>query len=99
MTTWAAPQAARPHRPAWRRASGQAPSPPQDAAAHNGWRPEILTAGERDAFLREVELADRQTVRHGPCVHGPGRCGCRLSEALTADRVDRAAGVLVIESA
>ena len=56
-----------------------------------------LTAGERDAFLRAAEEADRQvrtlcmTLAHA---------GCRLSEALalTADRVDLAAGVLVIES-
>jgi len=56
-----------------------------------------LTAGERDAFLREAERADRavrtlcMTLAYG---------GCRLSEALalTADRVDLAAGVLVFES-
>jgi integrase len=43
-----------------------------------------LTSGERDAFLREAELADL----------------CRLSEALalTADCVGLAAGVLVFES-
>ena len=56
-----------------------------------------LTAGERDAFLRQAEQAD-----------GPVRtlcmtlayAGCRLSEALalTVDRVDFAAGVLVFES-
>ena len=56
-----------------------------------------LTAGEREAFLREAELADRQvrtlcmTLTYA---------GCRLSEALalTVDRVDLAAGVLAIES-
>jgi integrase/recombinase XerD len=56
-----------------------------------------LTAGERSRFLREADLADRQirtlcmTLAYG---------GCRLSEALalTADRLDLAAGVLVIES-
>jgi integrase/recombinase XerD len=56
-----------------------------------------LTAGERDAFLREAELGDRavrilcMTLAYA---------GCRLSEALalTADRVDLAAGVLVFES-
>jgi integrase/recombinase XerD len=56
-----------------------------------------LTAGERDGFLREAERADRDvrtlcmTLAYG---------GCRLSEALalTADRVDLAAGVLVFES-
>ena len=56
-----------------------------------------LTAGERDAFLRQADVADRpvrtlcMTLAHA---------GCRLSEALalTADRVDLAAGVLTIES-
>jgi len=56
-----------------------------------------LTKGERDAFLRAAEQADRQvrtlcmTLTHA---------GCRLSEALalTVDRVDLAAGVLVFES-
>jgi len=56
-----------------------------------------LTAGERDAFLRQAELADRQV--RTPCMT-LAYAGCRLSEALalTADRVDLAAGVLVIES-
>jgi integrase len=56
-----------------------------------------LTAGERDAFLREAERADR-TVRTLCMTLAYG--GCRLSEALalTADRVDLAAGVLVFES-
>jgi integrase len=57
-----------------------------------------LTAGERDAFLLASEQADRQvrtlcmTLAYAGC--------CRLSEALalTADRVDLATGVLVIES-
>jgi integrase len=56
-----------------------------------------LTEGERDAFLRQADVADRpvrtlcMTLAHA---------GCRLSEALalTADRVDLAAGVLTIES-
>ena len=56
-----------------------------------------LTAGERGGFLQEAERADRQvrtlcmTLTYA---------GCRLSEALalTADRVDLAAGVLVLES-
>ena len=56
-----------------------------------------LTAGERGGFLQEAERADRQvrtlcmTLTYA---------GCRLSEALalTADRVDLAAGVLVFES-
>jgi integrase/recombinase XerD len=59
--------------------------------------PKYLTASERDSFLREAERTDRQvrtlcmTLTYA---------GCRLSEALalTVDRVDLAAGVLVIES-
>jgi len=56
-----------------------------------------LTAGERDAFLREAERAER-TVR--TLCMTLAYAGCRLSEALalTADRVDLAAGVLVFES-
>ena len=56
-----------------------------------------LTAGERDAFLREAEQADR-AVR--TLCMTLAYAGCRLSEALalTADRVDLAAGVLVFES-
>ena len=76
----------------------QEAEPPAAMALHtaDGAR-KYLTAGERDAFLRAAEEADRQvrtlcmTLAHA---------GCRLSEALalTADRVDLAAGVLVIES-
>jgi len=56
-----------------------------------------LTAGERDAFLREAERADRQVRTLCMTL---AFAGCRLSEALalTANRVDLAAGVLVIES-
>jgi integrase/recombinase XerD len=56
-----------------------------------------LTAGERDAFLRAAERADR-SVR--TLCMTLAYAGCRLSEALalTADRVDLAAGVLVFES-
>ncbi|HUB46269.1 MAG TPA: tyrosine-type recombinase/integrase, partial [Acetobacteraceae bacterium] len=56
-----------------------------------------LTPGERDAFLREAERADRQVRTLCMTL---AYAGCRLSEALalTADRVDLAAGVLVIES-
>jgi integrase/recombinase XerD len=56
-----------------------------------------LTAGERDAFLREAERTDRQARTLCMTL---AYAGCRLSEALalTADRVDLAAGVLVIES-
>jgi len=56
-----------------------------------------LTAGERDAFLRESDLADRPVRTLCMTL---AYTGCRLSEALalTADRVDLAAGVLVFES-
>ena len=56
-----------------------------------------VTAGERDAFLREAERADRQVRTLCMTL---AYAGCRLSEALalTADRVDLAAGVLVFES-
>ena len=56
-----------------------------------------LTAGERDSFLRQAELADRQVRTLCMTL---AYAGCRLSEALalTADRVDLAAGLLVFES-
>jgi integrase len=56
-----------------------------------------LTAGERTAFLREADIADRQVRTLCMTL---AYAGCRLSEALalTADRVDLAAGVLTIES-
>ena len=56
-----------------------------------------LTAGERDGFLGEAERADR-TVR--TLCMTLAYAGCRLSEALalTADRVDLTAGVVVLES-
>lgn len=56
-----------------------------------------LTAGERDAFLRAAERADR-TVR--TLCMTLAYAGCRLSEALalTADRVDLPAGALIFES-
>ena len=56
-----------------------------------------LTAGERDRFLREAELADRQVRTLCMTL---AYTGCRLSEALalTVDRVDLAAGILVFES-
>ena len=81
-----------------RTASPTAPEPRTGMALHTatGAR-KYLTAGERDAFLRQADVADRpvrtlcMTLAHA---------GCRLSEALalTADRVDLAAGVLTIES-
>ena len=56
-----------------------------------------LTAGERDAFLRAAERADRPVRTLCMTL---AYAGCRLSEALalTADRVDLAAGVLVFET-
>jgi integrase/recombinase XerD len=56
-----------------------------------------LTAGERDAFLRQADVADRPVLTLCMTL---AYAGCRLSEALalTADRVDLAAGVLTIES-
>jgi integrase/recombinase XerD len=56
-----------------------------------------LTAGERNGFLRAAEQADRRVRTLCMTL---GYAGCRLSEALalTANRVDLAAGVLVFES-
>ena len=56
-----------------------------------------VTAGEREAFLREADRADR-TVK--TLCMTLTYAGCRLSEALalTVDRVDLAAGVLTFES-
>jgi integrase/recombinase XerD len=56
-----------------------------------------VTAGERQAFLREAERADR--LLRTLCMT-LAYAGSRLSEALalTADRVDLAAGVLVFET-
>ena len=75
-----------------------APAPQTGMGLHtaDGAR-KYLTAGERGAFLREAELADRQVRTLCMTL---AYAGCRLSEALalTADRVDLAAGVLVIES-
>jgi integrase len=53
-----------------------------------------LTAVERDAFLREAEMADRPVRTLCMTL---AYAGCRLSEALalTAEQVDLAAGVLV----
>ncbi len=87
-------------RPGPRIPSLKAPSPSPQAGMQlhtaDGAR-KYLTAGERDAFLREAERADR-TVR--TLCMTLAYAGCRLSEALalTADRVDLAAGVLVFES-
>ena len=74
------------------------PVPPVGMALHtvDGAR-KYLTAGERTAFLRQAELADRQVRTLCMTL---AYAGCRLSEALalTADRVDLSAGVLTIES-
>jgi integrase/recombinase XerD len=56
-----------------------------------------ITAGERETFLRAAEQAERRVRTLCMTL---AYAGCRLSEALalTADRVDLAAGVLVFES-
>ena len=56
-----------------------------------------LTTGERDTFLHAAEQADRQVRTLCMTL---AYAGCRLSEALalTVDRVDPAAGQLVLES-
>lgn len=56
-----------------------------------------LTADERAAFLKAAERADRQVRTLCMTL---AFSGCRISEALalTGDRVDLAAGVLVFES-
>jgi integrase/recombinase XerD len=56
-----------------------------------------LTTSERDAFLRAAETADRDMRTLCMTL---AYAGCRLSEALalTVDRVDLAAGQLVLES-
>jgi integrase/recombinase XerD len=77
---------------------GPSPAPQTGMGLHtaDGAR-KYLTAGERDTFLREAELVDRQVRTLCMTL---AYAGCRLSEALalTLDRVDLAAGVLVIES-
>ena len=86
-----------PKAVAKRSAKTSAPAPQTGMQLHtaDGGR-KYLTAGERDAFLRQAELADR-SVR--TLCMTLAFAGCRLSEALalTADRVDLAAGVLVFE--
>jgi integrase len=83
-----------------RRASPPAPLP-SPAAGIRLYTPDgarkYVTAGERAAFLREAESADRQVRTLCMTL---AYAGCRLSEALalTVDRVDLAAGALVIEN-
>jgi integrase len=56
-----------------------------------------LTAGERAVFLQEADVSERQVRTLCMTL---AYAGCRLSEALalTADRVDLAAGVLIFET-
>jgi integrase len=56
-----------------------------------------LTAGEREAFLKAAETSDRDVRTLCMTL---AYAGCRLSEglALTVDRIDLGAGVLVFES-
>ena len=74
------------------------PRPQSGMALHtvDGAR-KYLTTGERDAFLRAAEQADRQVRTLCMTL---AFAGCRLSEALalTVDRVDLVAGLLVLES-
>jgi integrase/recombinase XerD len=83
-----------------RKGRGRAPSPAPQTGMRlhtaDGMR-KYLTAGERDRFLRAAEQADRPVRTLCMTL---AYAGCRLSEALalTADRVDMAAGVLVFES-
>jgi integrase/recombinase XerD len=81
-----------------RRTEAPSPAPQTGMQLHtpDGIR-KYLTAGERDAFLREADLADRPVRTLCMTL---AYAGCRLSEALalTADRVDLAAGILVFES-
>jgi integrase len=79
-----------------RRAEAPAPQTGMQLHTADGIR-KYLTTGERDAFLREAERADRPVRTLCMTL---AYAGCRLSEALvlTADRVDLAAGVLVFES-
>jgi integrase/recombinase XerD len=78
------------------------PSPsPSPAAGIRLYTPDgarkYVTGGERAAFLREAEHADR--LVRTLCMT-LAYAGCRLSEALafTADRVDLAASLVVAES-
>jgi integrase/recombinase XerD len=62
----------------------------------NGHR-KYLTAEERDRFLKAAEKAERDVRTFCGVL---AYTGCRISEALalTADRIDLAAGVIVFES-
>ncbi len=80
------------------RKAQQPPASPTGMGLHTaGGARKYLTASERDAFLRQADLADRPVRTLCMTL---AYAGCRLSEALalTVDRVDLAAGVLTIES-
>ncbi len=86
-------------RPARKTSAGISSPAPQTGMtlyAADGGR-KYLTSGERAAFLRAAEQAERQARTLCMTL---AYAGCRLSEALalTVDRVDIAAGVLVFES-
>jgi integrase/recombinase XerD len=90
--------------PARRAAAGpqtKAPAAPPPGIGLRLYTPEgarkYVTAGERAAFLRAAEQAERRVRTLCMTL---AYAGCRLSEALalTADRVDLAAGVVVFES-
>ena len=78
------------------RPSRRAPSAAIGLHTIDGGR-KYLTTGERDAFLRAAEQTDRRVRTLCMTL---AYAGCRLSEALalTVDRVDLAAGQLVLES-
>jgi integrase/recombinase XerD len=80
------------------KAAAKAPAPQSGMKLHSadGLR-KYLTADERDRFLRAAEQVDRPVRTLCMTL---AYAGCRLSEALalTADRIDLAAGVLVFES-
>jgi integrase/recombinase XerD len=82
-----------PRENAGKRVDAPSPAPQTGMQLHtaDGIR-KYLTAGERDAFLREADLADRPVRTLCMTL---AYAGCRLSEALA---VDLAAGVLVFES-
>ena len=82
--------------PGIRKASLPSPAAGPGLYTADGAR-KYVTAGERERFLREAERADR--LVRTLCM-ALAYAGSRLSEALalTADRVDLAAGVLVFEA-
>ena len=81
--------------PGIRKASLPSPGGPRLYTADGARK--YVTAGERETFLREAERADRQVRTLCMTL---AYAGCRLSEALalSADRIDLTAGVLVFET-